>query len=675
MITPRLSQRSVLLLVAAAAVAACALLPLTVSAQPPANCCSYRFAQGDGNLQVSMPRAQPNSPGDVRLNPNNDIVSSTGAAVPHGCNGNAFEYWDEATQAWVGTYRDTNNAARPFQHVFYASQFSLMISTLQTNQAGLPALLNGKIGRVNLRCNNNERVPEGTGCVQFTIGETSPTVAERPYTPGNCVVPEPPQLSVLQQYVAEADAHYKWDYLPQYNLVGPGYTAYFLNVTSQKWLDETIVNKPIWFHSVYVIVPATIRANFSRNALMWVANKYNDVDVPTNNVWKASETNLFVAGTLALQMQTVVAVVYQVPNQYLKFAEDPLQKNRREDEGVAFSWKHFMDHPDAPVAWAIRLPMAKAVVKAMDATEEFLSQTLNKDVSRWLVAGPSKRGWTSYAVAAAVPQRIIGFSSLVLDQADFKKVVEHQYKTLGGWSYAANDYIVNNIFQRMEDPAFERLMALESPFSYLDVLNTIPKLILSCTGDEFAAPDDINLYWDRFGPDSKKTFRLLPNNDHSMEKDVNGVLETLVGWMVLVQADVPKPNYTWNIAADGTLTVTCDQAWAPAAVKLWQANTIDGNRRRDFRLTQYNAATGAVESHNVRFTSSSVAPSSSEGGKVVYTARVEPPSEGWVGFYFELQFQSIYGSAFKSNTGVSILPQTYPYEMCAGGDACNGPII
>ena len=38
-----------------------------------------------------------------------------------------------------------------------------------------------------------------------------------------------------------------------------GYTVYVLNVTSQKWLDETIVVNPIWWHYLSVVIPDVIK--------------------------------------------------------------------------------------------------------------------------------------------------------------------------------------------------------------------------------------------------------------------------------------------------------------------------------------------------------------------------------------------------------------------------------
>lgn len=36
-------------------------------------------------------------------------------------------------------------------------------------------------------------------------------------------------------------------------------TGYVLNMTSQKWLDESIVTRPIWWHILVVVVPDNVQ--------------------------------------------------------------------------------------------------------------------------------------------------------------------------------------------------------------------------------------------------------------------------------------------------------------------------------------------------------------------------------------------------------------------------------
>jgi PhoPQ-activated pathogenicity-related protein len=57
----------------------------------------------------------------------------------------------------------------------------------------------------------------------------------------------------LDDYVNEPDPHYNYYLLKTY--VMTGYRLFILNMTSQKWLDETYVTNPIWWHYLCVTVP------------------------------------------------------------------------------------------------------------------------------------------------------------------------------------------------------------------------------------------------------------------------------------------------------------------------------------------------------------------------------------------------------------------------------------
>ena len=57
----------------------------------------------------------------------------------------------------------------------------------------------------------------------------------------------------LDDYVNQPDDHYKFELLKTHDM--NGYKLYILNLTSQKWLDETIVSNPIWWHFLCITIP------------------------------------------------------------------------------------------------------------------------------------------------------------------------------------------------------------------------------------------------------------------------------------------------------------------------------------------------------------------------------------------------------------------------------------
>ena len=62
--------------------------------------------------------------------------------------------------------------------------------------------------------------------------------------------------SPLDDYVNQPDPHYSYKLLAVYDNIG--YKVVVLNMTSQKWLDETFTTNPIWWHYLCITVPDKI---------------------------------------------------------------------------------------------------------------------------------------------------------------------------------------------------------------------------------------------------------------------------------------------------------------------------------------------------------------------------------------------------------------------------------
>jgi PhoPQ-activated pathogenicity-related protein len=102
----------------------------------------------------------------------------------------------------------------------------------------------------------------------------------------------------------------------------------------------------------------------------------------------------------------------QVPNQPTEFLADPKHQKRYEDAVIAWTWKTFVENPDDP-SILLRLPMTKAVVKAMDTAVDFAAKTKIANIQTFLVAGASKRGWTTWTTAA-VDKRVFAAAPIVM---------------------------------------------------------------------------------------------------------------------------------------------------------------------------------------------------------------------------------------------------------------------
>jgi PhoPQ-activated pathogenicity-related protein len=84
-----------------------------------------------------------------------------------------------------------------------------------------------------------------------------------------------PKQTALDRYVAAADAHFSWKVARE--LPAEGVTATLLEMTSQQWLTDKEVEKPLWTHWITVVRPAEITSDV---ALLFISGGSNDRQPP-----------------------------------------------------------------------------------------------------------------------------------------------------------------------------------------------------------------------------------------------------------------------------------------------------------------------------------------------------------------------------------------------------------
>ena len=268
-----------------------------------------------------------------------------------------------------------------------------------------------------------------------------------------------------------------------------GWTGHLLNLTSQAWLtpaDFTSAIGHIWTHNLLVVVPDA-GVKYPDASALWITGGGNG-GAP-NQAPDASDEDVLVCASLAVTVGTVCSVLYQIPNADVVFAADPLQKARGEDALVAFTWAQYMLHDRARPEWVSYFPMAKAAIKAIDATTAWVQNATGNTLARWVTAGASKRGATTWFTGAVGDPRIIGIVPIVFDVLNFKEGVQHMYRTLGNWTFAFTDYRDMNVTKYLNDGTDNMdVLALQvDPLSYAENL-TMSKLVVDATGDEFFQP-------------------------------------------------------------------------------------------------------------------------------------------------------------------------------------------
>jgi len=394
------------------------------------------------------------------------------------------------------------------------------------------------------------------------------------------------------------------------------------------------VDRTLWEHWLIIVVPDTVDHT---KALVFIDGGSNGGSVPSSVDPMLSQ--------FAVDTHSIVADLRQIPNQRIQFSDesDPRYYDdthpdfqgygRTEDELIAYTWDKYKTTGDP--TWLARLPMTKAVVRAMDTI-----QTKHPSIDGFLVAGGSKRGWTTWTTAPVDP-RVEAIAPLVIDVLNVEHSMQHHWDAYGYWAPAIQDYVDMQVMDWLHEPEFRAMMAIVDPYSYVERL-TMPKYVMSSTGDQFFLPDSSQFYWDALK--GTKHLRYVPNTDHGLD---NEAVANFEAYYEAYLNGTALPEFTWTKEPDGSLRVQTTAA--PSQVLLWQATNPT---HRNFRLDSIGAA----------YSSS---PLVDQGGGL-YVGEVAPPATGWTAFFVELTYPSGGLSPFKFTTEVSVVPDTLPFRKPGG---------
>ena len=427
----------------------------------------------------------------------------------------------------------------------------------------------------------------------------------------------------LDTYVHAQDPHYS--YKLEQTVPGEGCTAYVINMTSQAWRSEKEVDRPVWTHWLTIVKPDKVATN---KALLFITG--GSVDSPPP---KGLEQRL--AG-MAQATQSVVAELKGVPNEPLVFIGDETKK-RSEDSLIAYTWDKFLKTGDS--TWPARLPMTKSAVRAMDTVTSFCASDEGgkAKVDQFVVAGGSKRGWTTWTTAAE-DKRVVAIVPMVINLLNIEPSFKHHYEAYGHWAPAVGDYVANDIMDWADTPEYRALMKIVEPYEYRDRY-TMPKLIMNATGDQFFLPDSTRFYYKDLP--GEKLLRMVPNADHGMKG--TDAAETLLAYYQMIITGKPRPRFSWTFEKDGSIrVVTVDK---PKEALLWQATNP---KARDFR----------VETIGKVWTSEKL----TDQGNGTYVGRVPKPPKGWACFMVELTYDTGGAVPLKLTTEVRVIPDTLPFK-------------
>jgi PhoPQ-activated pathogenicity-related protein len=390
----------------------------------------------------------------------------------------------------------------------------------------------------------------------------------------------------LDEYVKKPDPAYSWQQIS--NQTTPAGIIHNLKLTSQMWHGIK------WNHDLRIYEPREIA--YPDTVLLFITGGSSDSQPKEDDHKQA-----FGLGRLC---GARVAVLPQVPNQ-------PLLDGKNEDELIAETFVRYLQTQDE--SWPLLFPMVKSAVRAMDAVQAWAKDRSKAPVTRFVVTGASKRGWTTW-LTGAVDNRVVAIAPIVIVMLNLSEQGPNQLKVWGQYSEQIHDYVDRGLMQKAQTPGGARLWNMVDPFSYRDRL-TKPKFLINGTNDRYWSLNALDLYWDELrGP---KYLVELPNAGHGLEANREWALNGLGAFFRHVVTNRPLPQISWSFVNGGknNSALTIHAAPAPQAARLWTARS----QTRDFRDSRWDS-------------------SPLEPGESI-TGRVAAPVSGCLAAFGELEYQ------------------------------------
>ena len=424
----------------------------------------------------------------------------------------------------------------------------------------------------------------------------------------------------MKNWINKNEPAYKWE-LTEHSKHSE-YDLFLIHFTSQSWRDVNEVEQVDWQHPLKIIIPNNRE---QESALLMITGGVHDHG--SNNKVRQNSIDW------ALDSQSVVVELSVVPNQPLRFKDETderyKEKGRTEDQIVAYTWNKYLMTKDK--SWPLQVPMTKAAIKAMDCVEEFSREKLDFVINKFAVCGLSKRGWTSWLVAA-YDKRVIAVVPMVIDLLNLRESFSHHFDVYGRWAGAIKDYEDIGIQDWVYTEEFSSLLDLIEPFHYRSLL-TMPKYIVNSSGDEFFLPDSSKFYFEELL--EPKYLRYVPNCPHNLFLSEDAMQAAGAFYQMVVEKKA-LPQFSWVHKRPNQVELECIDE--PIEVNLWEAHNTEA---RDFRYLKV----GAIWKKELI----------SKTSNNKYLVDLKTPQKGWQAYFIELKYSSLQKQPLVFTTDVYIM--------------------
>lgn len=411
--------------------------------------------------------------------------------------------------------------------------------------------------------------------------------------------------TALESYLKIEDGAYAWELKDTYEI--DDVTAYDLLLTSQKWREHT------WKHQLTILAPKEIA--YDGSLLFITGGSLKDGTPNWTSKEDSEKTSPF--AQIAQKNKAIVAIIRQVPMQPL------YDGDLVEDQLISFTLHNYKNDKD--LTWPLLFPMVKSAVRGMDAIQEFSKEKLQKEISRFTVAGASKRGWTTWLTGAS-DKRVEAIGPMVIDVLNMPVSLDYHLTAWSEYSEQINDYIKLEIPQTVNTVDGNALTQMIDPYSYRDKL-TMPKIIFIGTNDEYWPVDAVKNYIKDIP--GENYIHYTPNAGHNLDGGEKALKALSAFWGRTLDKK-PYADLSYELNADKTsamLSITSNSEDLKS-IYLWSADSED----RDFRDETWG--------------SNKINPSKDK----TTTQKITFPKSGFKAFYIDLEYEDPNGGTYTKST-------------------------